>query len=384
MTRLFFFTEKLQISVSHPNVIEFMNPFISVIIPAYNREKTIGQCIKSVINSTYKNIEVIIIDDGSTDGTLSVCRKFEEIDKRISVISQANKGVSAARNHGMYLAKGEWISFIDSDDAVISTYYQRIAELPNLDELDLLWVGHASGCIVDNDIIFEKNICEIHSSYINGNLNIINWIFSNFKNQKNQFFNVWDKLFKLKRLKETNLQFNPDITLTEDQIFVLNYLKTCESLYYTSEPYYITLNWSEKDRTYTLGGKLRTPEYYIYIQESNYWAFQQLYEQTRCKLLKEYQVNYIFDRPITRILFRYLILYNIKRCSFIRLKRVVEARIKPIFLMEYSNLFLVNNSKIRKYANLIVNKSFWYVYFTIFFSENLSYYLHRIKVKLFP
>ena len=92
------------------------NSIISVIIPVYNVEKYLSRCIESVLNQTYRNLEIIIVDDGSTDDSLNICRRYEKKDKRIKVIHQDNGGLSSARNKGLMNSTGEYISFVDSDD----------------------------------------------------------------------------------------------------------------------------------------------------------------------------------------------------------------------------------------------------------------------------
>lgn len=109
-----------------------MNRLISVIIPAYNSENTISKTIESVCNQTYGDIEIIIIDDGSVDGTLQVCEGYQKRDHRIRVIHQENKGVSSARNQGIRHAEGDYATFVDSDDVVhpqmIETLYNAIVQ----------------------------------------------------------------------------------------------------------------------------------------------------------------------------------------------------------------------------------------------------------------
>lgn len=97
---------------------------ISIIIPVYNVEDYIDECIKSVINQSYNTIEIILVDDGSTDSSLSICYKWEKIDKRIRVIHQSNKGLSGARNKGIVNAKGSFICFVDSDDILLKDYVE--------------------------------------------------------------------------------------------------------------------------------------------------------------------------------------------------------------------------------------------------------------------
>lgn len=99
-----------------------MNPLISVIVPIYNVEKYLSKCIDSIINQTYKNLEIILVDDGSPDNCPKICDEYEKKDSRIKVIHKENGGLSDARNAGMKIAKGEYISFIDSDDFISENF----------------------------------------------------------------------------------------------------------------------------------------------------------------------------------------------------------------------------------------------------------------------
>lgn len=103
-----------------------MKELISIIIPAYNVDKYIEQCLNSVINQTYKNLEIIVINDGSTDNTQQIIDRFSEIDRRIKIVHKENTGVSDTRNLGLEMASGEYIGFIDSDDEIKSEMYQTL------------------------------------------------------------------------------------------------------------------------------------------------------------------------------------------------------------------------------------------------------------------
>lgn len=99
---------------------------ISVIIPVYNVECYLVECVQSIINQTYSNLEIILVDDGSTDASPRICDAFAQKDKRIIVIHKKNEGVSAARNSGIEIAKGEYIGFVDSDDFIDSQMYEKL------------------------------------------------------------------------------------------------------------------------------------------------------------------------------------------------------------------------------------------------------------------
>ena len=99
---------------------------ISVIVPVYNVEKFLAQCLESLVLQTYKNLEIIIVDDGSSDNSYKIYKKYAKSDSRIQIIKQKNAGVSAARNTGLASATGEYVHFIDSDDYIDIDYYEKI------------------------------------------------------------------------------------------------------------------------------------------------------------------------------------------------------------------------------------------------------------------
>ena len=101
-------------------------PKISVIVPVYNVDRYLEICIDSLINQTYDNLEIILINDGSTDDSKLICEKYLKLDKRIKLINQKNKGVSSARNNGIRNSSGEYIVFVDSDDWVDLDYFERL------------------------------------------------------------------------------------------------------------------------------------------------------------------------------------------------------------------------------------------------------------------
>lgn len=99
---------------------------ISIIVPIYNSSKTLDFCINSLLNQTYKNIEVILVNDGSTDNSLDICNKYSKLDRKIKVINKENGGVSSARNAGLAVANGNYIGFVDSDDYIEKNMYEEL------------------------------------------------------------------------------------------------------------------------------------------------------------------------------------------------------------------------------------------------------------------
>ena len=96
-------------------------PKISVIIPVYNVEKYLRECLDSLLNQTFKDIEIICVNDGSTDGSLNILNEYASKDSRFIIINQNNQGLSAARNNGLNVAKGDYVAFLDSDDYILNS-----------------------------------------------------------------------------------------------------------------------------------------------------------------------------------------------------------------------------------------------------------------------
>lgn len=111
---------------SHPSSL----PLISIAVPVYKVEPYLGQCIKSILKQTYKNFELILVDDGSPDDCGAICDDFAKRDSRIRVIHQANGGVSRARNAGLDVANGTYVTFIDADDCVTPRYLETFRKTP--------------------------------------------------------------------------------------------------------------------------------------------------------------------------------------------------------------------------------------------------------------
>jgi len=124
---------------------------VSVIVPIYNTEKYLDRCIDSILNQTYKNLEVICVDDGSTDDSVHVIEKCKKIDNRIVLTKKNHKGVSAARNEGITISHGDYIAFVDSDDYIDEKFYEIMVEK----------IGKSDICVCDfnvwlNDVLMEK------------------------------------------------------------------------------------------------------------------------------------------------------------------------------------------------------------------------------------
>ena len=110
---------------------------ISVVVPVFNAEKYVNRCIDSILNQTYENLEVILVNDGSVDGSVKICEKWQKLDNRVKLITQENAGVSAARNTGIENATGDYIAFVDNDDWLRPEMFKNLVKQAQKDNADL-------------------------------------------------------------------------------------------------------------------------------------------------------------------------------------------------------------------------------------------------------
>ena len=123
-----------------------LDELVSIVVPVYNVFAYLGECISSILKQTYQNIEVILVDDGSTDGSSTICKKYQDLDPRVKLISQENQGVVCARKNGANAASGNYISFVDADDYVDIDLYQRFMECKgNFDLVISQWFRESNG-----------------------------------------------------------------------------------------------------------------------------------------------------------------------------------------------------------------------------------------------
>ncbi|WP_293899097.1 glycosyltransferase family 2 protein [Sphingobacterium sp. UBA5670] len=190
-----------------------MNPLISIIIPVYNVEKYLSTCLDSVLNQDFTDFELILVDDGSRDGSLAMCFQFSALDSRIKILQKINGGVSSARNYGIKHAIGKYLCFIDSDDWIDRDFFSSFNINPEGD-LDIYIQGYKR--VKSGETIGEvgynfnvyKDFCEFFIS--SEKINLLN--------------SPCFKLFRNDIIQKNNISFNEEYSLGEDHIFTLQYL----------------------------------------------------------------------------------------------------------------------------------------------------------------
>lgn len=207
-----------------------------MIIPIYNKEDYLERAIDSIINQNYKNLEIILVDDGSTDNSLKIIREYSNMDSRIKVITQKNSGVSKARNKGLEIAKGEYVNFIDTDDWLDLSAYKRMIE--KIEETD------ADACMYNYNI--EKNgitipvRLPIQKDMLDGRNEIYSHLLLKMIASDNLqvlpiFGSSWRYLF---RRKSISYFFDEDLPLMEDLVFVLENLSRAKRIVIDHTCYY--------------------------------------------------------------------------------------------------------------------------------------------------
>ena len=206
-------------------------PLISVIIPAYNAEKRLKTCLDSVCSQSWDNLEIIVIDDGSTDGTLRIARELAEKDPRISVTHQENRGVSAARNWGLDHCRGEWVRFVDADDLLTEDSILNLYKRAEEGKSDLVIGGYEHRFV---DFSQVRNLanrddtisCDEYLGFLN-------------KYATSFFCGVlWNKLFRRDLIERQNVRFRSGLSYGEDFHFVCEYLREAERVSFSTAVVY--------------------------------------------------------------------------------------------------------------------------------------------------
>lgn len=221
------------------------NNKISVIIPVYNAEKYLDRCIDSIINQTYKNIEIILVNDGSKDNSLNICKKYQKLDKRIKLINKKNEGVSIARNKGIEIATGEYLYFCDADDYLdihALEYYYKEIQNSDLIISDYYIVNENKNIKKSNS--FPKNIRidtikeidNLKISLLSNSYKHSNILNGDYTGEGLGF--VWNKLFRKSIVDKNNIRFPKGIILCEDVCFIYKYLDNCKKIKLINKPLY--------------------------------------------------------------------------------------------------------------------------------------------------
>ena len=202
---------------------------ISIIIPVYNAEDYLPRCLDSILSQDMTSYEVILVDDGSTDSSSLICDRYSATDPRFRTIHKTNGGVSSARNAGLNLAKGEYVMFVDSDDALAAGALASMTEGLGSEDFVL------GGFIEYLSDIPHRNVAP-HKALSYPESALTDFYNANIRHNCEMLDAPWAKLFRRKTLG--NLRFNEKLSYAEDKLFVFEFLTRCQSVYTCSERVY--------------------------------------------------------------------------------------------------------------------------------------------------
>ena len=324
---------------------------ISIIIPIFNAENTIKRCLDSIVNQSYHNLEIILVNDGSTDNSQKICDLYKEKDIRIKVINQKNQGVSVARNNGIKIATGEYIQFVDSDDEIKSNMC--------FDFYSILKDKKPDCIICGMERHFNTYSKEIVNSITMPNRFVEKQEYDNYFLQlyKNNYFNApVNKLYRLDLIKKYEILFNKDINLGEDLLFNLEYFRHTDKYYILSDENYII--YEETNNSLTRSYNEKKIEYLgvLHLAVDNF-----------CKNFVNYkeceEFNLLYYMRSVYICLEQIITCNIEKNK----KRNLVKQIKE-------NEYLLKITKERK------TKQIELIYY-LFFIKNKYYYITYIGIQ---
>ena len=275
---------------------------ISIIIPIYNSEKYLEDCLLSVCEQTFTDFEAILVDDGSKDRSGEICDEFAKRDSRFRVIHKKNEGVSMARNTGLDEAKGEWVAFVDSDDKVKSDYLFSLNKL----------------AINKTQIVVCDLRCREKKIVVSKEISNEDFV----RHPALSAWGPWNKLFLLDIIKKNHIRFPVDITTMEDNIFVWSYLLHCTYLSISNKNYY--------DYKRRNGSLVRS----VHRMEEIYrlcLAIVPIYNQLLIKFSLSQQIIRDYDRYLFVSCLKRLLISNCNGLPFKKVKQIIE---KVLYEME--------------------------------------------------
>lgn len=249
-------------------------PKLSIVIPVYNAQTYLHECVDSVLHSSFSDFELILVDDGSRDLSPQICDEYSCQDSRVVVVHQTNGGVSKARNRGIDIAQGEWITFVDADDKVTPSFYSNLMEaVSSHASMDFLQAGCTN--------LRGNEIGAVEQEYSYRNSDDKGYLFSHFRGL------TFSKLFKNAILKNYHICFDEMLCSEEDMIFTLDYINYVDRYVFSEECGYLYRRDNDSSLTHTLSPKPYSLSLHSFLHR--YKAIQ--------AFLAKYQINET-DKPL--------------------------------------------------------------------------------------
>ena len=332
------------------------HPLISIVVPVYNSRLYIQHTLDSLDAQTYKNFEIIFIDDGSTDRTIDLLIEYKNKRNNISIYQQVNSGVSAARNKGIELSSGDFVTFLDSDDSYSSNYLEKMILRLQETNSDIVYCGYNEYYFSENKNKSKKISC----LFLEGNV-----LKSYF--QYNGYFHLSGILIRRKILLEKNISFEVGQNISEDLLFTVKLLSQLdfycvkEHLFYYSKRVGSVMfsNWSDNKWLTDIIGRKKILTYLT----------KDYHKEDRSEVL-ELASRYVFQRELS-----YLI-DCIKKMKYEKIKCYIKNN--DMLLIECSlHKYKLNKKDINKFRIIKKNnKLIWFLY-------TIYYRFFRLNIKIF-
>ncbi|MFC3904131.1 glycosyltransferase family 2 protein [Clostridium disporicum] len=334
---------------------------VSVIVPVYNGEKYLRECIDSICNQSYTDLEIIIINDGSNDNTSKIAKQIESKDNRVIYVEHENKGVSYSRNKGLDLATGEYIVFVDCDDTIEKGYIELLFNQISKNNLDIVSCGYT-------DISIYGTI-KLNDFYIgNSMLNKDEFINNIFKGVGGT---LWGKIFKTEIINKNKIRLNNNIFMCEDMLFVLQYSMQSKSFGAIEQSLY---NYNRKNEN-SISSKI------------NFEYFDNLIKVMKSieVILNEnkYDKNFIDSilcERIRSLTISFSIMQHDKNHKYSRNEKMnnIIYIFKNQYFKTYKELFKGNNRSENTLINLIKNEDVKKLYYYSYY----IFYINKIKTNI--
>lgn len=338
---------------------------VSVIIPVYNAGQYLNKCLDSILNQTYKNIELIVINDGSIDNSLDILNQYSKKYKNIRIINKENAGVSEARNDGIKNSNGEYLMFVDADDWIDIDMIEKMMDFVHINKADIVKCGYVRDSITKQEFFPIAPKMNVYS-YDNKQLLYDEFIKNyNYNSSCTQIFN--------KKLLKNNILFNSKIKIGEDLLFNMELYTNAEIIVSLPECYY---HYFYNDNSATTKKKLSSiitrcedaiEVYYHYFNYYKKWNLPDKYYEKICyrvikelnvKLITLYRLNDISKKERKKIVHNYINNEKIRNCSkklnFFNIMKHLNVNDLFIYFIVRKNYFMYN--LISTIACIIKNK----------------------------
>lgn len=315
---------------------------ISIVVPVFNCEEYLPECIESILEQTYTNFELLLLNDGSSDSSEKVCLKYKAQDRRVKVVTHLNMGVSKTRKKGLDIAKGKYITFIDGDDAIKLNYLECLYDKINKERADIVCCNSIDSGIKNLGITEEKLIKENKE-----------WLRAFFEGRRYAYC-IWGKLYRKEIL--SNIEF-PDMKYAEDTFIVLNAFKKAKKVVLIR--YFGYLYRDNPLGAMRKSKGLQQPKDVLYLAKYIYEICRNSYSEFEIHASK-YLINAIFNTLIEGSYAEqeeWLKVQNmVNQCLIYVQKKHCLSNVKGIVVLSYSRLPRVIYRILRTYKKVKAKK----------------------------